>query len=323
MARLIDSIFGHEEQVESLSQLKKNKRWPHAFLFVGPAATGKKKIALAFAQALICEKAELACGVCGPCLRVEKLQSENLIVIEPDTSLVKPVIKVEAIRSLLDALALSSLGGQRVVVINEAHTMNPQAANTLLKTLEEPFENVYFFLIGQSVQQFLSTIRSRTQVVRFPSLSIQNLKSIKPGLPDWAYQGCRGQVDRLIQMTSADGLTKRAEAFLFLEKFIEDADFFKDAQWRLLAKDRSWSTLTIGAWLQVICEALIFKAKPVDGDRVMSDAQIAQIQKITPVPNEKLFKLSEDLIQAQKDIFANLDPVLVFEKMWVSYARMG
>lgn len=299
-----------------------NDRWPHALLFVGPSAIGKRKLALAMAQMLICEQSETACGICGPCLRVAKQQSENLTVIEPDTSLVKPVIKVDAIRALLDSLALASLGGKRVVLIDQAHTMNPQAANTLLKTLEEPFENVYFFLIGQSVQQFLPTIRSRTQVMRFNSLSPQILARIKPGLPDWAYRGSRGQVDRLMQLTSNDGLEKRADAFDFLQQFIEDTEFLKKGAWRLQAKDRSWSTMTIGAWLQVICEALTVKASPTTL-AVMSDIQALQITKLAAVTSEKLLLLSDYLVQAEKDIAGNFDPVLVFEKMWVDYARVG
>jgi DNA polymerase-3 subunit delta' len=324
LARLIESVFGHEEQIDSLVQLKAQGRWPHAFLFVGPSAIGKRKLALAFAQMLICVEADTACGVCGPCLRVAKEQSENLIVIEPDTALTRPVIKVDAIRALLDSLSLSGLGGNRVIIINEAHLMNPQAANTLLKTLEEPFENVYFFLIGQSVQQFLPTIRSRTQVLRFQSLSTATLRRIKPGIPEWAYQSSRGQIDRLVQITSNEGLEKRAEAFDFLQQFIEDTEFLKSPAWRLQAKDRSWSTMAILSWLQLICDALIFKAQDqADASKVMSDIQSAQIQKLSPVSSERLLKLSDFFIQAERDIASNLDPVLVFEKMWVSYARVG
>lgn len=324
MARLIESVFGHEEQIQSLIQLKKQERWPHAFLFVGPASVGKRKLAVAFAQILICEQAEVACGVCGPCLRVAKEQSENLTIIEPDASLAKPVIKVDAIRGLLDSLALSSLGGKRVVVINEAHTMNPQAANTLLKTLEEPFENVFFILLGQSVQQFLPTIRSRSQVLRFSSLSVETLKRIKPGLPEWAYRGSRGQISRLTQMTSNEGLEKRAEAFDFLQQFIEDTEFLKDQQWRLNAKDRNWAAMTVATWLQSLNDALMAKAQGAsESQAMMSDIQLAQVEKLAPVSSEKLLKLANELVQAEKDIAGHLDPVLVFEKMWVDYARMG
>jgi hypothetical protein len=92
----------------------------------------------------------------------------------------------------------------------------------------------------------------------------------------------------------------------------------------LQAKDRSWSTMAILSWLQLICDALIFKAQDqADASKVMSDIQSAQIQKLSPVSSERLLKLSDFLIQAERDIASNLDPVLVFEKMWVSYARVG
>lgn len=322
MARLIESVVGHGALIESLFQLKAQKRWPHAFLFVGPTAIGKKKIALAFAQILVCEKAETACGICGPCLRIAKQQSENLILIEPDTTLAKPVIKVEAIRRLLDSLALSSWQGSRVILINDAHTMNAQAANALLKSLEEPFENVYFFLLGPDVQSFLPTIRSRTQILQFYALAVNDLKKIKPGLSEWAYQASQGQIDRLLQLTSVEGIEKRTESFQFLEQFFNDSDFLLHANWRQQVKDKAWSLFAIQAWLQMLFQSLKAKALAENISPAISDEHIKYFKILESVSSEKILELSNNLLQAEKEILSNFDPILIFEKMWVQYARV-
>ncbi len=323
MARLIETVIGHEENIQKLTSLKTQDRWPHAFLFVGPHSIGKKKLALAFAQMLICQKSDTACGICGPCLRVEKEQSENLILVEPDTSLAKPVIKVEAIRTVLDSLSLASLSGARVVIIDQAHQMNPQAANALLKTLEEPFENVYFFLIGPELQQFLPTIRSRCQIMGFRALAQAELKTLKPGLADWAYVASRGQLERLKQLTSADGIERRTESYELLEQFILDKMFLQNNSWRTQVKDKSWTLLTITSWLQMLYSAMMTQALDAKGTGLLSIEHTKYFNQLKEIAGEKLFQLADELVAAEKEILGNADPVLIFEKMWVHYARVG
>ncbi len=323
MARLIEAVVGHTQIIDSLFQLKLQKKWPHAFLFVGPSAIGKKQLALAFAQVLICENSDTACGTCGPCLRLAKLQSENLIFIEPDTSLVKPVIKVEAIRGLLESLSLASWHGARVVVINDAHTMNAQAANTLLKTLEEPFDNVYFFLIGPDVHQFLPTIRSRAQVLQLHSLQTEDLRKIKPQLPEWAYQASHGQVDRLVQLTSGEGIEKRTEAFEMLEQFFTDREFLMHANWRQQVKDKTWTLSAIAAWLQLLSQSLKAKALQQTSSSAVSIEHTKYFKMLEVITSHRLLDLSQALLHAEKAVLSNLDPVLIIENIWVNYARVG
>ncbi len=322
MARLIEKIIGHVEIIDSLMFLKMQDRWPHAFLFVGPSAVGKKQMALAFAQILICQQSATACGFCGPCLRVEKQQSENLLLIQPDTSLTKPVIKVEAIRGLLDSLSLSSWQGARVVIIDNAQTMNPQAANALLKSLEEPFENIYFFLTGPDVHQFLATIRSRSQVLQFHALSTKDLKKIKPGLAEWAYQASHGQIDRLMQLTSTEGIEKRTESYQFLQQFFIDTDFLLHTNWRSQVKDKSWTLFAIQAWLQIISQSLRGKALAETSNSI-SIEHMKYFSMLVNIESEKLLELADHLLHAEKEILGNADPILIFEKMWVEYARVG
>ncbi len=320
MARIADSVVGHRTEIDRLFQLKQSGRWPHAMLFVGPSGIGKKKLALAFAQALICEESADACGLCGPCLRVEKQQSESLMVLEPNRELAKPVIKVERVRELLDSLSLASLGTSRVVIIDQAQTMNPQASNALLKTLEEPGAGVYFILIANDVNQFLPTIRSRTQMFRFCTLSYEDIKKIKPGLSDWTYRSSRGQLDRLALLSSEDGAGKREESLALFEQFNQDENFLLDKSWRDSVKDRSWAQFNVTCWLLMVRDALILKSQTQKF--ILNTDQQERLKQLCRVPVSKLGWLGAQLVRAERDIAGNADAVLVFESLWVRYARV-
>lgn len=320
MARIIESVVGHEAEISKLFRLKKSSRWPHAIMFVGPSGIGKKKLALAFAQSLVCEESTEGCGVCGACLRIEKMQSESLTILEPDPALSKPVIKVEPVRDLLESLSLASIGKSRVVIIDQAHTLNVQASNALLKTLEEPAENIFFILIANDVQQFLPTIRSRTQVMRFSALTYDQVKKVKPNLPDWTYRSSRGQIDRLMLLSSNEGALKREEALGFFEQFCLDNNFLTDKSWKDSVKDRSWALFSLNCWLQMVRDSIVLKTEAQKF--ILNTDQADRLKQLYSLPINKLLWLCDRLNMAEKDINSNADAVLVFEDLWIQYARM-
>ena len=320
MARIIESIIGHEAEIAKLTQLKEKKRWPHTLLLAGPSGIGKMKVALAFAQSFLCENSDDACGVCGSCLRVEKKQSESLRILGPDAEAAKPAIKVEAVRELLQSLSLSHLGAAQIVIIDEAHSMNTQAANALLKTLEEPMENLYFILIANDVQQFLPTMRSRAQVVRFSALRYEQMKRIKPHLDDWIYRSARGQLDRAEKLASEEGKLQREEALAILDQFCEDPHFLSDKTWKDQIKNRAWAIQSLKYWLQIVRDAAVLKTQAKKF--ILNTDQTQRLKNLYEISNQKLLFLCQNLISAERDISANADPVLVVENMWVKYARV-
>jgi DNA polymerase-3 subunit delta' len=321
MARLIDSVIGHKSEIAQLFKLKHAGRWPHAIMFVGPSGIGKKKIALAFAQSLVCEESSEACGACGACFRIEKKQSESLSILQPDAELARAVIKVEKVRDLLDSLSLAAIdGGARVVIIDQAQTLNTQASNALLKTLEEPSENIFFILIANDVHQFLPTIRSRTQVMRFTALGYDEVKTLKPNLPDWTYRSCRGQIDRLELLSSPEGKVLREEALSFFEQFCSDQNFLTNKTWKDSVKDRSWAVFSLNCWLQMARDAVVLKTKAQKF--ILNTDQPDRLKQLYSVPAGKLLLLCQHLIMAEKDINANADTSLVFENLWIQYARL-
>ena len=154
------------------------ERMPHALLLHGPAGVGKRDLALAMAQWVVCEapKPEGACGVCDACNWFEQGNHPDYRYLEPKeeetdetgkvTKKASKEIKVEQVREITDFLCLSAhRGGWRCAVIHPAEFMNAAAANALLKTLEEPPPRVLLILVSHQPGRLLPTVRSRCRKV--------------------------------------------------------------------------------------------------------------------------------------------------------------
>lgn len=155
----------------------------HAYLFSGPAGSGRKAAAMGFAKALFCLGGGYeACGECLECRKFEHGNQSELILLGPEGQ----SIKIEQIRELQRSLAYRSAGSKRTVYIMErAETMTVQAANSLLKFLEEPVSPVVAILLTDNMGAMLPTIRSRAQLVPFLPLPPEYMMKLllEEGLP--------------------------------------------------------------------------------------------------------------------------------------------
>lgn len=150
-------IFGHQNAKKLLDLQLKSGKFSHAYLFSGPEGVGKKSLAL-----------ELA----GKILNSQNLSTHPDFVILDQTD----DIGVERVQQFMEGLSFKPfMGRYKVAVINNAHLMNTQSANALLKTLEEPSESTILILISAN-KNLLSTIISRCQTIAFNSFSVQQLK---------------------------------------------------------------------------------------------------------------------------------------------------
>ncbi|MGM0597768.1 MAG: ATP-binding protein [Myxococcota bacterium] len=164
-------IIGHKRVISSLKSSWKQNRFPHSVLFSGPEGIGKKTIALNFTRMILTHKQKNLENISK---RIEHLTHPDLIFIDLDWGVKKPTsyIKIEAVRQLEKRLKSGSYESESlVIIIDPADQMTRGAANALLKTLEEPPDGVFFFLIAVSPHRLPITIRSRCQSYRFSPLS--------------------------------------------------------------------------------------------------------------------------------------------------------
>ncbi len=164
----LKDIFNQDPAVNLLSLALKKGRLSHAYLFTGPKGVGKETTAWAFLFHLFCkENKENPCEGCLSCKKIDKEIHPDILKIFPE----KREITIKQIREIINFIKYRPLEGEyKVIFIKEAEKMNLEAANALLKSLEEPPSYVIFILLSENFTQLLPTIVSRSQIVKFRSL---------------------------------------------------------------------------------------------------------------------------------------------------------
>lgn len=155
-------VVDHKWAVELLERSLANGRMAHAYLLLGLPQIGKTTLALNFAQVLNCLDERKPCGQCRSCLKIAHGNHPDVRVIEA----VNGTIKIDQIRAMQREVALSPHEGRwKVYIIRQMERATTEAANCLLKTLEEPPSQVVLVLTASDMDQLLPTIISRCQVL--------------------------------------------------------------------------------------------------------------------------------------------------------------
>ena len=153
------------ELVERFTQILEHKQFSHAYLFTGSFASFE--MALLLAQSQFCEDLQgvWPCGKCRSCRLIEEEEFSDVKIVRP----VNQIIKTDRIRSLVQDFSQSGFEGSRqVFIVQDADKMHTNAANSLLKVMEEPQSEIYLFLLTSDENLILPTIKSRAQQVHFP-----------------------------------------------------------------------------------------------------------------------------------------------------------
>lgn len=164
-----ENIAGHDAVVTMLKNMLETGKVPHALLFSGPAGIGKMPAARVFAAGLLCSgpAAGKPCGECSDCAQAARQSHPDLVVLAGDGG----SIKIEQIRALQHEAAFAPYNGRRrVFIVEDAGRLTAQAANSLLKILEEPAPGTVFVLTATSGHALLPTIVSRCRVLSFRPL---------------------------------------------------------------------------------------------------------------------------------------------------------
>jgi DNA polymerase-3 subunit delta' len=166
-------ILGHEQTMAFLDRVVDSGRPAHAYLFSGPDGVGKKSVAMRFAARLNClDRDHDPDFQCDSCRKILTLNHPDLWIEKP----IKSIIRIDSIRSLQSLFKYDPVEARyRTAIIDDAHCMNIQAQNALLKTLEEPPSTGMLILITSQLSWLLPTVRSRCRLVRFNPLPRETL----------------------------------------------------------------------------------------------------------------------------------------------------
>jgi DNA polymerase-3 subunit delta' len=247
---VFDSLIGQDHIVDQLSNAVKvaksgedSQVMTHSWLFVGPPGSGRSNAAIAFAAALVCR--ESGCGKCTDCTTV--LSSTHI-----DVERFNPTglsIKAEEVRELISRSSWSpSVGGWRIVVIEDSDRLTETAANALLKTIEEPESHTVWLLCAPTLTDVPVTIRSRCRHVqlRTPSTAsveefLLNQTQVDEKTARFASRVSQGHIGRArFIATNIEAQSRRKEIFALPLSLRDIESCFKAAQKLLdLAEDQA------------------------------------------------------------------------------------
>jgi len=174
-------IVGHDAVVEQFVRAAAHGRVAGSYLFIGPAGVGKSTVALALAKSLLCERPRaglVACGGCASCVQADGGSHPDIDVVAkpPD----RATIPLESFIGTPEhrmreglcwrLLLRPAVGSRKVAIILDADHLSEEAANCLLKTLEEPPDRAIIILVGTALERQLPTMLSRCRIVRFQPL---------------------------------------------------------------------------------------------------------------------------------------------------------
>lgn len=312
-------------------------RLPHAVLLKGAQGTGKLDLARNFARSLLCSspgKDGLACGSCDSCHWFEQDSHPDFRLVQPDALDAgddddekaggkKPSreISVDQIRELAGFANMSAhCGGHRIVLIHPAEAMNTNAANSLLKTLEEPGEKLLFLLVSHKPQQLLPTILSRCLGFTVPTparetgvrwLAGQGVKDPEHALAQTGF----APLQALNWAESGEGAEERA---LLLAAIRQPAKL--DALALAESLQRGIPVHIIHC-LQQWCHDLT--STKLAGQARYFPEQSNELKKLAQaVSSEALMRFQKELLVARRAAFHPLNPRLFLESLLMSYRQL-
>lgn len=322
-------VMGHAQAKKILQNALAGGRAAHAYLFTGSAGVGKNTLARAFAASLLCKNGVTeACGSCPVC---KKFAGDNM----PDFITLTPAgnnIKIEQVRELQKKAQFKPYeADKKVYLINQADTMTVEAANCLLKILEDPPSNTVFLLTSVNQYSLLPTIISRCQLVpltKVPRDEINEvlqqrfgldgekaalLASLCDGLPGVALQmagsgkglDIRELVFKVVEQISDENLNQ-------LLKTAEDFDKKKEILPEFLEQLMLWYRDQL-IWLQTGEDNLV-----VNIDRLSYFKSTAE-----RVSKDHLIRSITDIMEAKNQLSRNVNARLVLEVLLLRLAKIA
>ena len=263
------NLIGHEWAADMLKKHAINGP-RHAYLLAGPPGLGRRTLALRFAQALNCPTpvdAGVPCRQCRDCKQIQAMQQADLTVVQAESE--AGIIKVDQIRDARRMLTLKPyMAKYRVALFLRFHEANDNAANALLKTLEEAPSYAVLILTADNPEQLLPTIVSRCEVLRLRPLEIGKVQTelesrgIESERAKLIAHISGGRFGYALQLLEDDSLLeKREEQLNDLQRLVAASRVEKFAYADKMARDKDSMRHTILIWLSYWRDVMLRAAK--------------------------------------------------------------
>ncbi|MBF0570517.1 MAG: DNA polymerase III subunit delta' [Candidatus Omnitrophica bacterium] len=296
----------NDSVMQRFSRLMANHRLAHAYLLVGPKDSGKTQTALSLAQMVNCEsESPKPCGECTACRKIISGNHPDVHVIGNDET---ESIKIEDIRFLLSRAHLMAYEAKtKVFIIRDIELMTLEAANALLKTLEEPEANTLMILTTSVPEIVLDTIKSRCHTVKFFSSSVNRITQllIDEGVKDqdahflaFYSEGCMGKTRKLIKQEIISRRHKVLDEMLLNRN---NDSFLKD-----LSADPQEAVQALRLLLSFFRDVLLLKCGVSITELAHQDC-LKEMEKFAARGFEDLSLIIRQIVQAKELVDENLN----------------
>ncbi|HUG43813.1 MAG TPA: DNA polymerase III subunit delta' [Acidobacteriota bacterium] len=317
--RRLGDFVGNRELLRLLS----GRNFPQASIFHGPAGVGKRTLALLLAARFNCRgpSAQELCGRCSSCVKAASGNHPDIRIYQTE----KSSLRVDLMREMNQEVQFRPFEGRlRFFLIDEAEKLTEEAANSILKTLEEPPETSRIILITPFPDQLLATIRSRCQSFRFAPLNREEVLSYLNGRGDLDDREFRaayslGSIGRALSLPVETTRERRDRMLDLLAAWLKRPAF--ETVLRRTEKDAPLKTrpgvLEALFLLRLIgCDLYFLQARTPE--RVVNSDKMEQLNALTAgLSIPWLRDFLQALSRAETDVQKNVNPLLCFETLWL------
>ena len=323
------NIIGHQKILQFLQKSIVNNVLSHAYLFYGPKYIGKTKVAEYFIANLLCVKKKKPCGQCSNCQQILKRIHPDIIWISDSFSSIgltkQGKIGIAQARQIKEFLFSSPFSGPyKVAIIEQADSLTLQAANALLKLLEEAPKKSIIILITRSFAHVPVTLRSRCQVLRFsfPLRSeiisfLKNKFSLKEKKAVEILDAALGRPGLAIGFAQEPGQLSQERKMIkeFIDFLSEDSLEYRFRLANLILNSKISPSQALDNLLKVIRDLLLLKLGLQSSDKIFS----RELKKISPKYSQKeLRRLISRILQTQFWLAANVNQRIAIEDLFVN-----
>jgi len=311
-------IWGHKRIIKSLQNSILNDKLTHAYLFSGPPQIGKMTVARYFLKSIQCQGNMKPCQKCESCLSIERNTHLDTVIIDHENS-----IKIEDMRELQHKFSLKHQVGYKIALINNAENMTEEAANSILKFLEEPKGKAVIILITEAKQALLPTIISRCQIIKFLPVPVDIIKKELYNLSKDRQKASEISSLSLGRPGLARALLESPEIIKKQQKLVSQLERLYSA--RLLdrvnfvakvAKDKALISEILDTWLAYFRDSLLALLKQGDLSMRQSKERFPKPKKYS---KKEILRLIKQIYQTKLLLSWNVNPRLALENLVISF----